>query len=384
MAVAYSRASKLSLLILPPKKQYRSIALWAPEMATRGGVQSYMWRLWEMLHDLQERHPVKVIGLAFKDTTDALITWPNPTPSRPLGARGNKINFVRLALGHRTRADFIIVGHINQAPVAWFAKRIGLIDDYVVILHGIEAWRRSNWLKRQSLKNAVLVVATTRFTSSLCIEANDLPLGNSAVIPLCAEPHPEEPRAGFHIDGGWPILFVGRLAKSETYKGLDTLIEAIADLQHEGLPVKLHVIGDGDDRPRLEAKAQELMLSREGVTFHGRVDGATLQSAYRSAKTFAMPSAKEGFGIVFLEAMRHSVPCIGGAHGGTIEVFREDHEGLLVQHGRVEELKSKLRRLVTNPAEANSIGIAGHMRYLQDYTYEIFSERWINTIIDAS
>jgi phosphatidyl-myo-inositol dimannoside synthase len=347
-----------------------SFALWAPQMAASGGVQSYMWRLWEMLQHARKHGLTTTAGVTLTDSTDALARWPNPTSRRPIGAGGSRPRFVLLSLGRHNRANFVIVGHINQSPVAWFAKYLGVINDYVVVLHGIEAWHRASWLKRHAMMHARVIIATTRFTATMCAKVNELPSSKFSVIPLCAEPRPDEPASGFELDGDWPILFVARLSKTERYKGLDTLIEAVTELQREGMSIKLHVIGDGDDRDRLEALAGSLMPRSDGVAFHGRVDGPTLQAAYRSAKTFAMPSAKEGFGIVFLEAMRHGVPCIGGAHGGTPEVFEDGIEGLLVQYQQTDALKALLRRLVQSPEDAHNLGEAGRERFMRDYICE--------------
>lgn len=360
---------------------YKSYALWAPEMATHGGVQSYMWRLWEMLQLLKERNPhIHIKGVSLKDTSKNIRAWRNSTVERPPGMQGSRLCFIAAALGITGRADLVIVGHMNQSPVAWFAKRVGLIRDYVVVLHGIEAWQRASFLKRLAFRGARKLIATTRFTATICAELNDLETQKILVFPLCAEPRPDEPEAGFMLDGEWPILFVARLSKSEKYKGLETLIKAVADLQRDGKQIKLHVIGDGDDRPYLENIARTHLPKKDGVKFHGRVDGARLQAAYKSAKAFVMPSAKEGFGIVFLEAMRHGVPCIGGANGGTPEVFDDGVEGVLVPFRNQAALNASILKLMEEPDFASGIGEAGRMRFLRDYSFRNFAGHWTEVL----
>jgi asparagine synthase (glutamine-hydrolysing) len=351
-------------------------ALWAPEMAAPGGVQNFMWRLWVMLLDPATRETPPSKGLSLNDSSAALAAWPNSTHSRPAGAAGSRVRFVAMALRRPGRARLVIVGHVNQAPVAWLARSLGLIEDYLVVLHGIEAWRRLHWAQRRALRRAKSVIATTNYTVRACTEANGLPSGNFKVIPLCAEPVPIQPDPSFRLDGEWPVLFVARLARSERYKGLDTLIEAVAQLKREGLAVKLHVVGEGDDRPRLQAFARQQELGEGEIRFHGRVDDPVLQAAYASARAFVMPSAKEGFGIVFLEAMRFGVPCIGGAHGGTPEVFDADREGLLVEYGEVGALASLLRRLAEDRTLSEHLGRAGQQRFISDYTFQRFAGHW--------
>lgn len=357
-------------------KPYSSVALWAPEMAAFGGVQSYMWRLWEMLVKAKSETSLELKGMSLNDQPNAIDAWPNSTKFRPTGMNGSRLRFVVNALRAIGRADLVIVGHVNQSPVALLAQYCGLVRDYVVVLHGIEAWRRAGWLTRQALNRAHLVVATTRFTETICSEVNNLPSDNFTVIPLCADPDPDVPDAEFKLDGEWPILFVARLQKSESHKGLETLIDVVAELQRDGSLVKLHVVGEGDDKERLEQYARNRMSMNNAVMFHGRLSGAKIQAAYKSAKAFVMPSAKEGFGIVFLEAMRHGVPCIGGANGGTPEVFVDGVEGLLVPFRNETALKASILKLIEEPHFATGIGEAGRKRFTRDYNFDSFSGRW--------
>ena len=82
----------------------------------------------------------------------------------------------------------------------------------------------------------------------------------------------------------------------------------------------LAIAGDGDDRPRLEARVAALGITR-AVRFLGRVDDDRLDELYRECRLFVMPSRDEGFGLVFLEAMRAGKPCIGG-RGAASEIIR--------------------------------------------------------------
>jgi len=341
-----------------------------------------MWRLWEMLNATKKPDESPPGGLSLNDTPESLSAWANSTSSRPYGTGGKKLRFVMNALGRPGQAQCVIVGHLHQAPVAWLAWLLGRIDRYIVVLHGIEAWRRANWFQRHALRHAYAVVATTNFTARTCAEANNLPNRNFRVIPLCAEPEPAATDTAFSLDGKFPILFVGRLARSERYKGLETLMQAVKCLRDGDVPVKLHVVGDGDDRLRLQALSRSIGLTTHEIAFHGRVSDAALQSAYASTKVFAMPSAKEGFGIVFLEAMRHGVVCIGGAHGGTPEVFADRKEGYCVKYGNVNELTACIQILFNDPSTRTKMARAAAERFNSDYTFSTFARRWADLLFD--
>ncbi|MBC7624905.1 MAG: asparagine synthase (glutamine-hydrolyzing) [Aeromicrobium sp.] len=353
-----------------------AFSLWSPEMATRGGVQSYMWRLWETFSAVTEADGRRITGLSLMDEPRLLAAWANPVQYRPVALSGRKRFFARLALSTSHAAECVVVGHLHLAPLAWLSWRLGRIGRYVVVLHGIEAWKRAGLFERLALRQADAVVATTHYTARTCAVVNGLPEQNFKVIPLCLEPLPATPAPNFKLDGAFPILFVGRLSATERYKGLETLMHAVARLNEENIGGKLHVIGDGDDAARLQTIARSLGLSDDTICFHGTVSDAVLQAAYASAKVFAMPSAKEGFGIVFLEAMRHDVVCIGGAHGGMSEVFTDGVEGYLVPFGDIDLLTRRLITLGGDDATRHRLAQAGRRRFQSGYEFDVFAARW--------
>ena len=345
------------------------LALWAPEMAQPGGVQSYMWRLWEAMR----AQPSSARALSLNDGTTDLKVCHGSHHELMQGASGSRLIFLLRAWA--SRRHLVTVGHLHQAPVAWLFFRLGLIHRYVVTLHGIEAWKRLSRWHRAALRDATAVVVSTRYTQDVCTQENDLAGDNFHIIPLCAEQQVVQADASFSLSGSFPILFVARLASSERYKGLETLMQALVDLHQQGIKPTLHVVGDGDDRAQLEIEAATVLPANQ-VIFHGRLTDAALQAAYSSAAVFAMPSAKEGFGIVFLEAMRHGVPCIGGDHGGTPDVIRHGEDGFLVRYDDVAALAGHLAYLMQHPTERKRLGDQARQRFERDFTFERFQQRW--------
>ena len=106
-------------------------------------------------------------------------------------------------------------------------------------------------------------------------------------------------------------MTVSRLASSERYKGHDRVIRSLPRVLLKHPETIYLIVGDGDDRPRLEALASEFGV-RDKVRFAGLVAGEELPDYFRLADVFVMPSTGEGFGIVFLEAMACGIDVIGG------------------------------------------------------------------------
>ena len=130
------------------------------------------------------------------------------------------------------------------------------------------------------------------------------------------------------------------------------------------------VVGDGDDRPRLEARASALGI-HDQVVFTGYVTDAEKPDYYRLADLFAMPGRGEGFGIVYLEALACGVPVLASTADASREVLRDGAWGRLVDPSDLVAIRAAILAALTGPHPRTSP--AG----LDDYTFERFEDRWL-------
>jgi glycosyltransferase involved in cell wall biosynthesis len=269
----------------------------------------------------------------------------------------------------------VIAGHIGVAPVATALKKAGLAESVGVILHGIEAWRRCDWTDRLAARHADAVIATTRFTAEEFARLNDLNIGRAMVIPLAVGQSEIPMRLASTSGRQVRVLTVGRLVSSDEYKGIDTLINAMSLLKQHTPPVTLDIVGHGDDMERLREISRQCGVCNL-VRFHGSVNDEMLEQLYTRCDIFALPSRAEGFGIVFLEAMRHGKPCIGGNHGGIPEVIDHEKNGFLVEHGDVAALSTAISRLAVSGDLRAEWGLNGQRKVASKYLFPTFEANW--------
>jgi glycosyltransferase involved in cell wall biosynthesis len=167
------------------------------------------------------------------------------------------------------------------------------------------------------------------------------------------------------------ILSVGRWNSAEKYKGADTLISALPRVLKTASDTSLVLVGDGDDRPRLEQLARDVGVSKN-VQFLSGLTPEELVARYAHCEIFALPSRGEGFGLVFLEAMAHGKPVVGGAHGGIPDIIKDGVTGLLVQHGDVDGLARALASLLGDSTLAREMGARGKDRVAQKFSFAQF------------
>lgn len=357
----------------PIKSEKRQIGLLASEMATRGGMQSFMQRISDVISGVvDEDKSAQGFCLSLNDTTDALRRHPViPSNLDVWGAAGSKYGLMAHALTKLPQTDVLFVGHLGVAPVAHLMKLIGRVKRYYVTVLGIEAWKLVTPIKRRALLGADSIIAISCHTAEECARHNDIPTNQFTVIPLCADERPITPSPDFRLKGEFKLLCVARLDATERYKGIEHIFEALKLLRFSHPQLHLNLVGDGDDRPRLKAIAADLGISKQ-VTFWGRQSDAGLAAAYQQCDVFVMPSEREGFGIVFLEAMRYGKPCIGGNHGGTPEVIVDGITGYLVNYGDVDTLSCKLCLLIENDQLRQSMGEASCQLVDSKFSYPCF------------
>jgi glycosyltransferase involved in cell wall biosynthesis len=235
-------------------------------------------------------------------------------------------------------------------------------------------------LNRLGLRNAHALTSISDFTARQMVKMQGVNPDKIAVIPciiredlLNANGHHTQP----HANSGKVLLTVGRLAATERLKGLDEVILSLHRVARQVPDTVYMIVGDGDDRKRLEDLVRENGLS-DRVIFTGVVSDEELIGFYKGCDIFLMPSRQEGFGIVFLEAMAFEKPVIGGNHGGTPEVIVDNETGFLVEHGDVNALADRIIRLLLDRELCKRMGQAGRRRVEEFYTFDPFRKRLIS------
>ena len=362
-----------------------SVALLASELySTHGGVQAYGRCLAEILSAYNDSHRGALDCVSLLDERPVESRHRQPLAYRTFYAsRGIKLRFARqaLMLGYRSKPGRLVIGHLGLAPVGWVLKRAGFTRSYVVVLHGIEAWQRVDWSDRVAIRDASAVVTTTQFTALEFCRHNEVPFRRMRIIPLAVSESAIEESGPVQASHGDPlrVLTVTRMTLADGYKGVDTLIDAVGRVKARNIGITLEIVGTGDEVPRLKRRAEGLNLNG-AVTFAGAVPDEELGRSYRACDVFALPSAGEGFGIVFLEAMRYGKPCIGGNHGGTPEVISHGNTGYLVRHGDVESLSRCLTTLAASPELRLAMGQKAAHAVRTRYLFTHMQSAWFSLL----
>ena len=301
-----------------------------------------------------------------------LARYSNGQLHQHVACAGSRLRFLTQAVRLARQADILICGHLHHLAIARLAQLFNPRLRYYLVGHGIEVWRPYSGLERGALLGAHRILCVSEYTRRQLLRFLPVLSPDRVIVisntldPFFAESS-NPPFAG-SIFAAPRILTVSRLTAADNYKGVDTLIEAMPSIRKEYPLARLRVVGKGDDLNRLQVLAAKLGMAK-AVDFTGSIDDETLRAEYETCDLFALPSRKEGFGLVFLEAMAHGKACIGARAGGAPEVIN-DSVGQLVEYGNISEIAAAIIDLVRHPRDSEVV-----RRHAASFAFPMFQQR---------
>jgi glycosyltransferase involved in cell wall biosynthesis len=167
------------------------------------------------------------------------------------------------------------------------------------------------------------------------------------------------------------FLFVGRLVRD---KGVFDLVEAFATLNARHGQWELWMVGP--DEEGLQAS-----LQAEGERLGARIrwfgPTPTPERYMAAADVFVLPSYREGFGSVVIEAAACGIPTIAYRIDGVVDAIIENHTGCFVAKGNIEEFVQAMERLGSEPEMLSDLGDAARRRAVEDFSSSAVSAAWL-------
>jgi glycosyltransferase involved in cell wall biosynthesis len=339
-------------------KVKKPIHLWVPGICEgAGGIQAFS-RVY--VKALKQGFPHKTIRVFSKNDC--------PPPDDELRALGIKfhsaarfkgpLRTVALALmgfywGIREKARCSVATHIHFLPVLRLIRWLKGTP-YMGILHGIEAWNLRSGYRIAALRAADHLAAVSHFTRQHVIETLAVDATKVTVVPNTFDterftpgPKPSKLLERYGLKPEDKILLtVSRISKTERYKGHRQVLAALPTVKKHIPHVKYLIVGGGDDVDGVREAVAARKLE-DCVVVAGHVNGSELPDFYRLCDVFVMPSSKEGFGIVFLEAMASGKPVLAGCLDGSVDALDQGRLSPLVDPNDAEDIATKLMEILS-------------------------------------
>lgn len=345
------------------------VHVWVPELISkRGGIQTFSRCLIEALVDILGSDHVRVMAKNDPEQTEdreqrsavsgqwsrgplSVVTGLAPTRgwgSYPVALRTPIFFFGIIWRAVRDKPDLILSAHLNFGIAGYVVKLFTGIP-YWCVAHGVEAWDLHRYLGRLGLLKSDLVLAVSNYTRERLLNEQPLKPQQVVVLPNTIDPDAIKPgpkpdylmRRHALTVRDKVILTVARLAEPERYKGYDQVLRALPAIRGEIPDLKYVLVGEGEDRSRIEKLIRDLNVC-DAVVLAGGVPQRELADYYNLCDVFAMPSKGEGFGIVYLEALVCGKPVLAGNSDGSSEPLQNGELGTLVNADDVAQIASEI------------------------------------------
>jgi phosphatidylinositol alpha-1,6-mannosyltransferase len=290
----------------------------------------------------------------------------------------SRVHAILGAVKQAKPADILLVWQVGMLKLLPFFRTRP--KNVVLFLHGIEIWKQQDWLTRRLLKRVDLFLTNSDYTwQRFLTHSPELAgachqtvwLGMDA--PLTADP--ESP------DAVPKAMMLSRLSQTENYKGHRELICAWSLVVKRIPTAQLLIAGDGDLRTELEQLVEKNNLTAS-VRFLGRISEGEKQQLLKSSRCLLMPSRAEGFGLVYLEAMRLGRPCLVSTIDAGREVVNPPEAGLAANPDDEAELADSICRLLSEGPEWRRWSEQARRRYEENFTAKHFQERLLAALFE--
>ena len=348
-----------------------------------GGIHTFNRALIRAFDDLSEDYRFDIEVLSILDAPPSEEMRRQYSPSGHVsyrGFHGSRIGFGLAALRAARTADWVVFGHANLVPLAPLFREARKS----LVIHGVDVWRKVSFVKRVGLLHVDEVLSVSRYTEASMVAHNGLPPVQVELFPNTLDPLYPVSVAGSRrpsLPQGRRILTVTRLDRAERSKNIALVIKSLPQVLRAVPDAYYVIVGDGAARKSLERMARSAGVA-DRVLFAGAVTAADLPFYYESCDVFALPSVKEGFGIVFLEAMYYGKACVGANAGGIPEVIVDGETGLIPDPASPSEIGASLVWLLQHREERERMGQNGRERLARLFSFEAFRGR-LDAIVRA-
>jgi glycosyltransferase involved in cell wall biosynthesis len=307
-----------------------------------GGIQKVCRALAKALAERKAKHPYpnQFRLLSLCDTPQCLMEEYIPK-SQFRGFKNNRIRFILSALTAGLRSRTIILSHINLLPVAFLIKLFISKKRIVMLAHGIEVWRDPGKWRKNFMNKHMELWAVSEFTGDYLHHTIGIKRTNIHVLTNCLDPFLMIPQTfgkparlleRHHLNAAQPvILTVTRLSSYERDKGYDLVIGCLPDLV-KTYPSLMYLLAgkcDVEEALRLTQLINRLNLHNH-VKLVGYIPEKDITDYYLLCDVFLLPSKKEGFGLVLIEAAACGSRIIAGSKDGSINALHNGQLGTLI------------------------------------------------------
>ena len=271
----------------------------------------------------------------------------------------NKVRFSTDSIRKGIGADIVLLSHINLLIIGSIIKLISPKTKLVLFTHGIEVWDELPQWKKKLLNGCNLLLAVSNYTKQKLLQVQKVQDNRCIVLNNCLDPFLAKPQTNgknenllqqynLHKDDT-VLLTLSRLSAHDRHKGYEKVLRAMNELKVEFPQLKYLIVGKYADEEKkwLDGLVTSFNLTGS-VIITGYIPDTALADHFHLADMYVMPSTKEGFGIIFIEAMYYGLPVIAGNKDGSVDALAGGKLGILVDPSNQQQITEAIKTILAD------------------------------------
>ncbi len=301
------------------------------------------------------------------------------------GFHSARFKFITEAVNEGRKSKVVILSHINLMVVGWLIKKVSPQTKVILLAHGIEVWKPLDKKHLMMLKCCDKILSVSTFTKDKILELHKLPSEKCFVLNNCIDPFLDRPTVKMRSEvlvkrygikqNETVILTLTRLSLKDRYKGYGYVIESLGKIVVTNKNFKYLIAGGYEATEKIYI---DELIEKHGLKDHvivtGFIEEEELASHFSLADIYVMPSMKEGFGIVFVEAMYYGVPVIAGNADGSTDALLQGELGILINPEDVQAITEALQQMMVN----NKAYLPNQQLLMDHFGYKAYKRKLVS------
>lgn len=267
----------------------------------------------------------------------------------------------------------INIVHTHHRMAAFYTRVLKFTRGFIFIHSAHNTFKDKKFLTKFSLRNANIVAVGNKVKENLCdfygILESHVTIIHNAIDQLKGSVQPIELLQKYKNEGYFLVGNVGRLSEQ---KGIEYFIKAIPMVLKECRKTKFFIVGDGEDKKKIEKLIFDFQLEDDVILLGYRND---IQNVMSQLDLIVLSSLWEGFPLTPIEAFSVGRTIVATAVDGTIEIVKDGINGILVNPKSSEELSKAIVKLVEDDICRKNFEKKAKATYITEFGFEILCEK---------
>ena len=285
----------------------------------------------------------------------------------------------------------LAVGDVHGLPVVYEVR--GFLEETwrsrmgELVVDG-DRYAAAREVETAMMRRAAAVVTLSETMRADILGRDGLDPERVVVVPNAVDvarfrPGPRDPALAQRLGIGPDEPVVGYISSLVGYEGIATLIAAVAALRRDGRRLRLLLVGEGEQRPALEAAAAEAgLLEDRTAIFTGRVPYGDIQAYYRLIDVFVVPRTADRVAQLVTplkpyEAMAMARPIVVSDVGALLEIVEDGHTGRSFRAEDPNDLAEVVGQLLDDPDQRVRLGQAARDWVAANRTWDLNGQRYL-------